>query len=81
MRLSSIPAGEEASAAPIDVQIGLDNERAVRRVLNDEGAEFEIAYDTIKNRAQTIEVSKRRFVATARIDEPFSAESHPCNPW
>lgn len=37
----SIPAGDEASAAPIDVQIELDNERAVRRVLNAEGGTLE----------------------------------------
>jgi hypothetical protein len=39
-------------------------------------AEAQIAYDTIENCAQTFEIGKRACVATACINEPFSAESH-----
>ena len=39
-------------------------------------AKIEMAYHAIKNCAQAFEIGERFAVATARIDEPFSAECH-----
>ena len=41
-----------------------------------EHVQIEIAYDAIENRAESIEVCKRLWVAPACVDEPFRSESH-----
>jgi hypothetical protein len=41
-----------------------------------EHVEIEIAYDAIKNCTHAIEISKRRRVASACVDEPFGSEGH-----